>query len=229
MTSTGPAPVGELDARSLPKPQRHPAIFDAYSKLPVGGSFILLNDHDPLHLRDEFAAEHPGSHGWDYLDAAGGAWRIRITKLTSTPLPRVLLNTNEVAAGTGTPDVSGAVWNVPVRERDLDSNIIALGPDGTIDAFAGPELDVLIHVLGGSGTLSTEHGDVELVPGALVWLPRRSRRAFTAGPGGLRYLTVHQRRQSLLLQPTRTIGGARATGPGAAGPTSGPPRHVAGR
>jgi hypothetical protein len=36
---------------------------------------------------------------------------------------------------------------------------------------------------------------------------RRSRRQFTAGPGGLRYLTVHERRQSLVLGAT-----ARKTG-----------------
>jgi len=38
-----------------------------------------------------------------------------------------------------------------------------------------------------------------LRPGSLVWLPRRSRREFTAGPDGLMYLTVHQRRQALTL------------------------------
>lgn len=207
MTSTGPTAVPELDARGFPKPERHPAIFAAYAKLPVGGSFILVNDHDPQHLREEFDADHAGSHGWDYVETGTPAWRIRITKLASTPLPRILLNTNDVAADTGDPDAAGAVWNVPVRERDLDSNIIALRPGGTIDPFAGPELDVMIHVLGGTGTLSTERGDLDLSPGALLWLPRRSRRAFTAGPQGLRYLTVHQRRQSLLLQPTRTVDG----------------------
>lgn len=207
--STDPAAsIPELDVRELPKPQRHPEIFAAYGQLPVGGSFILVNDHDPRNLRDEFEAGHPGSHGWEYLQTTEGAWRIRITKLAGTPLPRILLNTNDVAAETGAPGASGAVWNIPVRERDLDSNIIALPPGGTIDAFAGPELDVMIHVLGGTGTLATERGDVDLVPGALLWLPRRSRRAFTAGPGGLRYLTVHQRRQSLLLQPTRRANGS---------------------
>lgn len=207
MPSTVPAAVPELDARELRKPERHPTIFAAYAELPVGGSFILVNDHDPRHLREEFEADHPGSHGWDYLGTQTPEWRIRITKLASTPLPRVLLNTLDVAEDTGDPDVAGAVWNIPVRERDLDSNIIALEPGGTIDAFAGPELDVLIHVLGGAGTLATERGDLELAAGALVWLPRRSRRAFTAGPEGLRYLTVHQRRQSLLLQPTRLADG----------------------
>jgi len=82
----------------------------------------------------------------------------------------------------------------------LDANIIALAPVGVIDAHTGPDRDVLIHVLGGGGQLGTERGSIELVPGALVWLPRRSPRRFSAGADGLRYLTVHQGRQALVLE-----------------------------
>lgn len=97
--------------------------------------------------------------------------------------------------------VSGAVWKLEVRDRDLDSNIIAISPGGVIDAHAGPDLDVLIHVLAGSGTLTSERGTLDLETGVLAWLPRRSMRQFSAGPGGLRYLTVHRRRQALVLDP----------------------------
>jgi hypothetical protein len=53
--------------------------------------------------------------------------------------------------------------------------------------------------LAGLGHLTTENGPVDLEPGALLWLPRSSRRQFTAGPTGLRYLTVHRRRQAFVL------------------------------
>jgi quercetin dioxygenase-like cupin family protein len=117
---------------------------------------------------------------------------------SSAPLPRVLVNTGP-AADLGGPDAAGAVWALRVRDRDLDANVIAIPPGGVIDAHAGPDLDVLIHVLRGSGSLTTEAGSLDLEPGALAWLPRRSRREFTAGPDGLRYLTVHRRRQALVL------------------------------
>lgn len=191
----------ELDVRQLSKPDKHPAIFAAYQELSVGEAFVLVNDHDPRHLRDEFEADHVGSYGWEYVDKGPGAWRIRISKLTSTPLPRILLNTADLgsiaeADGTG---ATGAVWKLQARDRDLDSNVIALPPASAIDSHSGPDLDVLIHVLAGSGQLTTEQGVLDLIPGALAWLPRRSRRQFTAGPDGLRYLTVHRRRQSLVL------------------------------
>ena len=187
----------ELDVRPLRKPDKHPTIFAAYGDLPVGGSFVLINDHDPKHLREEFAAEHPDGFAWEYLSREPRDWRIRITKLAGTPLPRVLLNTADVAATE--PDATGVVWNLPPRDRDLDANVIALPPGHAIDRHTGPDLDVLIHVLAGGGRLTTERTVVDLEPGALVWLPRRSRREFTAGPAGLRYLTVHQRRQALTL------------------------------
>ncbi|SBS74062.1 conserved hypothetical protein [uncultured Mycobacterium sp.] len=193
----------ELDVRGLPKPDKHPAIFAVYEHLPVGDAFVLVNNHDPKHLHQEFDADYPGAYGWDYVETGPRVWRIRVTKLASTALPRVLVNT------TADPDgiESTVAWRLEPRDRDLDSNIIALPPDGVIDTHTGPDLDVLIHVIAGSGQLGTERGGVELAPGALVWLPRRSERRVSAGPNGLRYLTVHRRRESLVLQapPRRAV------------------------
>src|SRR4051794_12363266 len=112
-------------------------------------------------------------------------------------LPRVLINTADPEAGAGAPDASGAVWKLDAAERDLDSNIIALPAGREIDAHTGPDLDVLIQVLSGSGRLSRDREALDLAPGALVWLPRRSRRRIAAGSDGLRYLTVHRRRPAL--------------------------------
>ncbi|WP_375481378.1 DUF2249 domain-containing protein [uncultured Mycobacterium sp.] len=189
----------ELDVRQLRKPDKHPTIFATYAALPLGESFVLVNNHDPKHLHQEFEADRAGCYHWEYLENGPAVWRIRITKLTTTPLPRVLVNTAEIAREAAEPDVTGAIWKLEARDRDLDSNIIALPPDGRIEAHTGPELDVLIHVLSGRGQLTTERGTIDLVPGALLWLPRRARRQFTAGPDGLRYLTVHKRRHALVL------------------------------
>jgi uncharacterized protein (DUF2249 family)/quercetin dioxygenase-like cupin family protein len=188
-----------LDVRPLRKPDKHPTIFSVYDGLARGESFVLVNNHNPLHLREEFEAEHRGSYGWDYLERGPREWRIQITKLASSPLPRVLCNTLAVTSTASEPGDAGAAWKLETRRRDLDSNIIRLPAGGTIEAHSGPDLDVLIHVLAGSGELTTELDTVPLEAGALVWLPRRSRRQFTAGPDGLSYLTVHRQRQALTL------------------------------
>lgn len=188
-----------LDVRQMRKPDKHPAIFDAYQALAVGASIVVLNDHDPVHLREEFETEHPGSHEWESLSRESRTWRIKITKRAGAPLPRILANTHDVPEHTAT---AGAIWKLEIRQRDLDANIIALGPGDTIDTHTGPDLDVLIHVLSGDGTLVTELGDLTLSAGALVFLPRRSHRGFNAGPRGLQYLTVHHKRKALVLETT---------------------------
>lgn len=49
----------ELDVRGLRKPDKHPAIFQAYSALEVEGSVDLVNDHDPKHLREGGVRNRP--------------------------------------------------------------------------------------------------------------------------------------------------------------------------
>lgn len=73
----------ELDVRSVPKPQRHPRIFARFASLEARQSFILVNGHDPKHLREEFERDHPGAYDWSYLES-GPVWRIRITRLAAS-------------------------------------------------------------------------------------------------------------------------------------------------
>lgn len=133
-------------------------------------------------------------------------------------IPRRLVNTQDLAARvtatttdtpgtpgspntTDTPDTTGpagAIWKLEEPVRELDSNIISLPAGDGIEAHPGPDNDVMIHVLGGSGTLGTEDGDLALRPGDLLWMPRRSMRRFTAGGSGLIYHTVHVRKPGLL-------------------------------
>lgn len=190
----------ELDVRGMHKPDKHPTIFATYTALPVNGAFVLINDHDPKHLHEEFEAEHPGSYGWDYLNREIRDWRIKITKTASTPLPRVLVDTSRIDVDAAPADAAGVVWKLQPRERDLDSTIVVLSAGTEGDAHTGPDLDSLVHVVAGSGTLVTELGTVDLTPGLVLWLPRRSRRQFIAGAEGLQYLSVHQRRRALGLQ-----------------------------
>ena len=112
--------VQELDVRGMRKPDKHPTIFATYDALPVGGAFVLVNDHDPQHLHEEFEIDHAGSYSWEYLSREMRDWRIQITKLAATPLPRALTDTTAITADTAAADVTGAVWKLQGRQRDLD-------------------------------------------------------------------------------------------------------------
>lgn len=68
-----------IDVRTIPGPQRHPLIFQAFDRLTAGQHFELVADHDPRHLRMQFDQIREGVFTWDYLET-GPAWRVRITK-----------------------------------------------------------------------------------------------------------------------------------------------------
>jgi len=74
----------EFDVRQIPKSQRHPMIFARFDALAAGESFVLVNSHDPIHLREEFARDRPGAYEWRYLQGSQSdrLWRIRIVRIT---------------------------------------------------------------------------------------------------------------------------------------------------
>jgi uncharacterized protein (DUF2249 family) len=71
----------EVDVRSLIPMQRHAKIFELVGNLKPGGSFVLINDHDPKPLYYQLEAEHPKQFSWTYIESGPVAWRVRIGKL----------------------------------------------------------------------------------------------------------------------------------------------------
>ncbi|MER7506375.1 DUF2249 domain-containing protein [Nonomuraea pusilla] len=69
---------GELDVRRLAHGQRHERIFATFAALPRGTAFVLVNDHDPMPLRYQFAERHAGEFSWDYVESGPRVWRVRI-------------------------------------------------------------------------------------------------------------------------------------------------------
>lgn len=71
---------GVLDVRALPPARRHSLIFETYDGLRPGGSFVLVNDHDPKPLYYQFAYEKAGAFTWNYEEQGPAVWRVRIGK-----------------------------------------------------------------------------------------------------------------------------------------------------
>lgn len=113
-----------------------------------------------------------------------------------TPVPRLLCDdARELAARPAAP--AGVLWKLAESGRQLDANVVRLPPGGTVDTHAEPDLDVLVFVVSGDGTVHGEDGPQPLSAGALMWLPHGSRRSLAAGADGLSYLTVHRRRPGM--------------------------------
>lgn len=115
---------------------------------------------------------------------------------------------------------------LPVREK-----VRAVGPDKSRDAAgslgsddlnvtpltwkagSGPpehvndERDVLVVVLDGSASLCIDGEERELAGGEAAIVAKGQRRKITAGPDGVRYLSIHRRRPPLQISRSALAGG----------------------
>jgi uncharacterized protein (DUF2249 family) len=70
-----------MDVRPIPSSIKHGLILKTWAELAVGDYFILLNDHDPVPLYYQFAAQWPGAFEWKHLVKGPEEFRVKITKL----------------------------------------------------------------------------------------------------------------------------------------------------
>ena len=120
------------------------------------------------------------------------------TRDDGAPLPRILYDTSASAAPE---DLSaGALWRLAESGRQLDANVVHLPAGHRVDTHREPDLDILLLVLSGTGTLTADDGTHPLPTGVLTWLPHGSARSLAAGPDGMTYLTVHRRRPGMRIQ-----------------------------
>lgn len=75
-----------MDVRPIPCSIKHGMIIKNWLDLAVGDYFVLLNDHDPVPLYYQFAAQWPGAFTWEHL-VKGPEFRVKITKVKPTSQP----------------------------------------------------------------------------------------------------------------------------------------------
>ncbi|PTY08065.1 hypothetical protein DB347_00310 [Opitutaceae bacterium EW11] len=100
-----------FDVRPIPCRVKHRQIFQRWFGLPVGGYFVLLNDHDPLPLRYQFEAEFGNAFGWDYIERGPEDFRVKITKFAAV----------EVPAGFGNPTATKSAPSACGETLDVDA------------------------------------------------------------------------------------------------------------
>lgn len=88
-------PPAVLDVRDLAPRVRHPKIFETFDAMAPGGTFILVNDHDPKPLLYQFRFERAGAFRWRYLQEGPEVWRVEIGK--SLPPVRAEQTVGDVA------------------------------------------------------------------------------------------------------------------------------------
>lgn len=71
----------DLDVRTLPPSEKYPTVLGIFDDLEVGQSIVIVEDHDPLPLRNRFEAERPGEADWTYLEQGRDGWRVRLERI----------------------------------------------------------------------------------------------------------------------------------------------------
>ncbi|WP_309235277.1 hypothetical protein [Streptomyces sp. TRM64462] len=129
--------------------------------------------------------------------------------MAASPAPGVLARMPDLVRAMPA-ERGGVLWKLTPEARQLDANVVRLAPGAQVASHVEPDLDVLLYVVNGRGTLVTEE-DEEPQPlegGCVVWLPHGARRGLEAGPHGLDYLTVHRRRPGMTIRHAPGAGGA---------------------
>ncbi|GGZ45534.1 hypothetical protein [Streptomyces subrutilus] len=124
--------------------------------------------------------------------------------MTSTrPAVQVVPPAQNAAVG---PGQLGVGWALGDPVRDLDANLIRLGPGARIGEHTEPVLGVLLVVVAGTGELRTPDTTWVLEAGSVVWMPVGATRALCAGADGMTYATAHRRRPPLGIGPAPRAG-----------------------
>jgi uncharacterized protein (DUF2249 family) len=168
-----------LDVRPIPGRQKHAQIFQRWFNLPVGEYFVLVNDHDPVPLYYQFAAEFSGAFSWVYLERGPEVFRVKLTKLSAVeprtpPLPPGIAAT---AAPAPTIASNAAVQEIDVRGLEPPEPLIRI-----LDRLESLPAGVALHA-------RTDREPCHLFPEAEQ---RGFRTDCTAQPDGS-YLTVLSR------------------------------------
>lgn len=143
-----------FDVRVIPCRQKHAMIFARWNELPLGGHFVLVNDHDPVPLYYQFAAQFPDAFTWEYLVAGPDEFHVKITRVAPSPERPAI---SPPAKSRGQSPSSASPEPACVDTRGLEppepmmkilSAVEALKPGETLRAFTDrrpihlyPELD----------------------------------------------------------------------------------------
>lgn len=91
---------------------------------------------------------------------------------------------------------SGALW--AFETDDLDCSLVNWkAGEGVVDHI-NSEVDVLIIVLQGDGTLTIDGSQFDLALGFAALIPKGATRSISGGPEGLAYTSIHKRRKRLM-------------------------------
>jgi len=148
-TATIPDPT-HFDVRDIPCKVKHAQIFQRWIELPVGAHFVLINDHDPVPLYYQFAAQFPGAFTWEYLLRGPDECRVKISRISESPKVATTSPISNATCATGnkTGDIDARGLEPPEPLMRILKAVESLGPGASLRVMTDrrplhlfPELD----------------------------------------------------------------------------------------
>ena len=205
-----------IDVRPIPKPQRHPLIFDALEHLLLGHSLVVQNDHNPIPLRGQIAAIFGQQFSWQYLEEGPQLFQLQFTRRELAPdgwrrpepkrseLTLVQPAIQPTIASPISVDlveaVSAAAHSGPQwahESEDLDVTLLLWENGRRIEPHVNSEVDVVWIGVAGEGVATIDGARHELSPGKLLLIPKGCERSVES-LSHLSYLSLHLRRGGLM-------------------------------
>lgn len=110
----------------------------------------------------------------------------------------------DLAAVAALASGPGPIWTQ--QTDDLNVNVIAFEAGQGIGEHVNGEVDVLIVVVTGQGTVTVDGRDHALTGGRALIIPKGARRAIRSSDERFVYLSCHRRRAGLMPGPGRPAG-----------------------
>lgn len=105
-------------------------------------------------------------------------------------------NVIDIAAALRQAGNDGPIWSI--NSEQLNANLLRLPTGDGIAEHTNNEVDVVLVIVEGSGTLAAGGVEYALRPGTVLLVPRGVARAMRCTAGPLVYVTCHRRRAGLM-------------------------------
>ncbi len=101
-----------IDVRPIEPRDKHTRIFALVDDLSAGETLTIINDHDPVPLKYQLEAEHPGQFTFNYVESGPTQWILEVTNCAH------VFDARPIIASGGEPfgDIMTAVGNVKEGE-----------------------------------------------------------------------------------------------------------------
>jgi quercetin dioxygenase-like cupin family protein len=95
----------------------------------------------------------------------------------------------------------GPLWGL--ASEDLNATLLFWGPGAGVVEHVNDERDVLLIVIDGAGVATIDGEPHPLRPHDALLIERGTRRQIQAAANGLRYVSIHRRRDGLQIESLR--------------------------